>query len=58
MTITLEDLDLEQIAARERGAGRGVSLKVVFAIFISAIWVVPFYYLVISIFKTTEEYCR
>ena len=56
MTITLEDLDLEQIAARERGAGRGVSLKVVFAIFISAIWVVPFYYLVISIFKTTEEY--
>ena len=56
MTIALEDLDLEQIAARERGAGQGISLKVVFAIFISAIWVVPFYYLVISIFKTTEEY--
>ena len=50
MTIAVEDLDFAQIAAREKRRDRGVSVKFVFAVFVSAIWVVPFYYLATSIF--------
>lgn len=56
MSVAIESLDFEAIAARERSSRKGGSLTLVFAIFISAIWMVPFYYLAISIFKTTEEY--
>ena len=56
MAVKLEELDLDRIAAKERRAGAGSSLKFVFAVFIGAVWIVPFYYLLVSIFKTTEQY--
>ena len=49
-------LDLEAIARREKKAHRGNWLAMAGTILISAIWIVPFYYLATSIFKTTEEY--
>lgn len=55
-TFDLDSLDFDEIAAREAAGRRKSSIKVMLAVFISAIWVVPFYYLGVSIFKTTEEY--
>ena len=52
----IDDLDIDAIAARDSAVRRRPSIKLLFAVFISAVWIVPFYYLVISIFKTTEEY--
>lgn len=49
-------LDLEAIARREKKAHRSNWLAIAGTILISAIWIVPFYYLATSIFKTTEEY--
>jgi ABC-type glycerol-3-phosphate transport system permease component len=49
-------LDLEAIARREKKAHHGNWLAMAGTILISAIWIVPFYYLATSIFKTTEEY--
>ena len=56
MSAAIENLDFEAIAAQEGSGRKKGSLKVLFAVFICAIWMVPFYYLIISIFKTTEEY--
>ena len=56
MATTRQDLDWERIAARERTERKRSPLKLVFAVFISAVWIVPFYYLAVSIFKTTEQY--
>lgn len=56
MAVALESLDFDAIAARERAARRGSRFALAGAVVISAIWIVPFYYLLISIFKTTEEY--
>lgn len=56
MTASADTLDFAAIAARERAARRGGRLALLGAILISAIWIVPFYYVAISIFKTTEEY--
>lgn len=58
MPVSIESLDFDAIAARERAARRGSRFALAGAIVISAIWVVPFYYLLISIFKTTEEYSQ
>ncbi len=55
MSIALENLDFEAIARRERSGAQRGWLKPIIALFISAIWVVPFYYLVISIFKNNVE---
>ena len=51
-------IDFEKIIEREdrRSIARKGWIKPIFALLISAVWVVPFYYLFISIFKTTEEY--
>jgi ABC-type glycerol-3-phosphate transport system permease component len=53
-------IDFENIIAQERSRSsqRKGWVKPILALAISAIWVVPFYYLVISIFKTTEEYSQ
>ncbi len=56
MTVAIQDLDFEALAAKQQVVQKGVPVKFIFAIFISAIWLVPFYYLIISVFKTTEEY--
>ena len=53
-------IDFDAIIAKQqsRTRERGGWVKPIIALLISAIWVVPFYYLVISIFKTTEEYSQ
>lgn len=56
MSAIVEKLDFEAIAAREKATKRSGWLALVTAVLISAVWIVPFYYLVISVFKTTEEY--
>ena len=56
MAVNLDQIDFAAIQARERRRqGRG-KLALVAAILISAIWVVPFYYVITSVFKSTEEY--
>lgn len=54
------ELDFEAIIAAEASARRHSKrpVKTLIAMLISAFWVVPFYYLATSIFKTTEEYSR
>ncbi|MHA1553793.1 MAG: carbohydrate ABC transporter permease [Alphaproteobacteria bacterium] len=56
----VSNLDFDAIIARERSQTRERRgwIKPIIALFISAIWVVPFYYLIISIFKTTKEYSQ
>lgn len=58
MSYTLDDLDLAAIERRERQAQPNRGLAFALALAISAVWIVPFYYLVVSIFKTTEEYSQ
>ena len=55
---TATQIDFEKIIEyeHERSTGRKGWIKSILALLVSAVWVVPFYYLVISIFKTTEEY--
>ena len=49
-------IDFEAIAAKERKRLQSGWLTLLVAVFISVVWIVPFYYLAISVFKTTEEY--
>jgi len=49
-------IDFEAIAAKERKRQHSGWLTLLVAVFISIVWIVPFYYLAISVFKTTEEY--
>ena len=53
MSAAKENLDFEAIAAQEGSGRKKGSLKVLFAVFICAIWMVPFHHFD---FKTTEEY--
>lgn len=56
MAVDLATLDFDAIARREarrRGGGRW---KLVVAVLFSLLWVVPFWFLLISIFKSTGEY--
>ena len=58
MAINESDLDFEAIARAEQKTRSRRGPALVIAILISAIWIVPFYYMGISIFKTTEEYSQ
>ena len=58
MTALADHLDFEAIARRERKARRGNGLALAAACLISLAWVIPFYYLAISIFKTQTEYSQ
>jgi ABC-type glycerol-3-phosphate transport system permease component len=49
-------IDFEAISAQERKRQHSGWLTLLVAVFISVVWIVPFYYLAISVFKTTEEY--
>ncbi|MBL0371566.1 carbohydrate ABC transporter permease [Rhizobium sp. KVB221] len=49
-------IDCDTIEKRERERTRGKWLTLVVAIFISLIWILPFYYLAVTIFKSAEEY--
>jgi len=56
MQNAIESRDFKAIAARDRKLNRTRWPTLLVALFISAIWLVPFYYLAISVFKTTPEY--
>lgn len=56
MTIAMETIDFVALASREKKQRQSGWLPLAVAILISAVWVVPFYYLIVSVFKTTEEY--
>jgi len=58
MAVDIDTLDLDQIAKAERRRGKGSWLVMGGAALMSAIWVVPFYYMIISVFKTTPEYAQ
>jgi multiple sugar transport system permease protein len=56
MTSIIDNLDFAAIERRERSAARGKWATLAVAVVISLIWLVPFYYLAVTVFKTTEEY--
>jgi len=58
MAVKLDTLDFDQIAKAEQRRGKGSWLIMGGAFLMSAIWIVPFYYMIISIFKTTPEYAQ
>jgi multiple sugar transport system permease protein len=62
MALSLEEEDLGVLPAglaepRER-MSRGKIAIIVFATVCAVLWLVPFYYVAVSIFKTTEEYAH
>lgn len=56
MAFDINTLDLDRIARREAARHRGSRLKLVAAIAFSLLWIVPFYFLAITIFKSSTEY--
>lgn len=56
MAVALDQLDLDAIARRERFREQSRWWTLGVAVFISLIWLVPFYYLAVSVFKTQPEY--
>jgi multiple sugar transport system permease protein len=58
MAVDLDSLDFDKIAREERRRGKGSWLIMAGAVLMSAIWIVPFYYMAISIFKSTPEYAQ
>ena len=49
------DFDAIELAENRRKGGRGYLIGL-FAVLMSALWIVPYYYLLVSIFKSTPEY--
>lgn len=56
MAVSLDTLDYDAITRRERAAASGKWWTLAGAILISLVWLVPFYYLAVSVFKTQPEY--
>lgn len=56
MAFDINTLDFDRIARREAARHRGSRLKLVAAIAFSLLWIVPFYFLAITIFKSSTEY--
>ena len=56
MTVNLDTLDFDAIAKREAGVRRGNWVIFCVAALVTLIWLVPFYYLIVSVFKSTAEY--
>lgn len=56
MAFDVSQIDFDAIERRERARTRGSNLKLVIAVAIALLWVVPFYFLAISIFKSNTEY--
>ena len=56
MAIAAKQIDFDAIEAKVRTASRKQWLTVLAAALVSLIWVVPFYYMAVSIFKTHPEY--
>jgi ABC-type glycerol-3-phosphate transport system permease component len=58
MTSLVDTLDFSAIERREKAASRSSWFVIATGAFISLLWLVPFYYLFVTIFKSTEEYTR
>ena len=56
MAVDLDTLDFDAIARREARRHRGSRWKLVAAIVFALLWIVPFWFLAISVFKSTTEY--
>ncbi len=56
MTFDTGTLDFDAIIRAERRKARSGNWKVLAGVLIALIWVVPFWFILMSIFKTTEEY--
>jgi ABC-type glycerol-3-phosphate transport system permease component len=56
MTSLVDTLDFSAIERREKAASRLSWFVIATGAFISLLWLVPFYYLFVTIFKSTEEY--
>jgi ABC-type glycerol-3-phosphate transport system permease component len=56
MTTTLRQIDFVAIEAKERAVKDKRWIAVIFAALVSMIWIIPFYYMAVSIFKTHAEY--
>lgn len=54
--LDIAKLDLDEIAAKERRAQGSRALIWLFAALLAIAWLVPFYYLLVSVFKTNAEY--
>ena len=51
-----DHINFDEIIKRDKKLHYGRGLALVSAVLISTIWIVPFYYLLASVFKTTQEY--
>jgi ABC-type glycerol-3-phosphate transport system permease component len=56
MAVTLEAIDFDAIERRERSRRNGGWIALLAAALISLIWLTPFYYLLVSVFKSSAEY--
>lgn len=56
MSVDLQSLDYDAIARKEARSQKSNRLVVVLMGLLSLLWLAPFYYLVVSVFKTPEEY--
>jgi ABC-type glycerol-3-phosphate transport system permease component len=56
MAFDVSTLDLDSIVRRERSRRRVGWWRVAVAVAVALVWVVPFWFLVLTIFKSTEEY--
>jgi ABC-type glycerol-3-phosphate transport system permease component len=54
----VRSFDFAAIARRDKAAQRGSLLILAIAGLVSLVWLVPFYYLAVSIFKSTVEYAH
>ncbi|MET2828296.1 carbohydrate ABC transporter permease [Mesorhizobium shangrilense] len=56
MAVNLDALDFEAITRREANRSRGNLIVFTVSALVTLIWLVPFYYLLVSVFKSTAEY--
>jgi ABC-type glycerol-3-phosphate transport system permease component len=56
MAVAVHALDFDAIARRERARHAGGWIIVAAAALVSLIWLTPFYYLLVSVFKSNAEY--
>ena len=56
MAVALKAIDFDAIERRERSRRKGGWIALLVAALVSLIWLMPFYYLLISVFKSSAEY--
>lgn len=56
MAMALDRLDFDAIARRERARRSGGWIILAVAALVSLVWLTPFYYLLVSVFKSSAEY--